>query len=106
MYIPLYLIKMEHIIRPVNNKAYGGIKVGSNSVSFFHPFYFEEIKGIIKLITSKNTAGTNKISPKLLKYISDFVAPPLCHVLNIPFLGGSFQSEMEFNRVRPSLIKK
>lgn len=96
----------DGIKKPVSHDKLDIINNRLNSSSFFlTPVNENEIKSIISGMKSKNSAGVDELSPKMLKAISEFVTAPLCHLVNSSFVEGKFPSVLKLTMVRPILKK-
>ena len=60
-----------------------------------------EIIGIIKSLKSKNTAGHDGISTKILKYCVQNISKPLTYICNMSLTTGVFPDRCKYAIVRP-----
>jgi hypothetical protein len=55
-----------------------------------------EIIGIIKSLKSKNTAGYDGISTKILKYCAHIISKPLTYICNMSVATGVFPDRCKY----------
>jgi exonuclease III len=72
---------------------------------FFHPVSTNEVKNLIKSLKSKQSAGIDEISSKLLKEIDEYVVEPLVYLINKAFTNGQFPNVFKISIIKP-IFKK
>ena len=65
-----------------------------------------EVNSIIKSLKSKNTAGYNGISRKILKQCAHLISKPLTYIYNYSLTTGIFPERCKFAIVRPIYKKE
>ena len=60
----------------------------------------EEVLGFINALENKST-GPNSIHIKLLKMIPNLIITPLCRIINMSFINGSFPENFKIVKVIP-----
>lgn len=68
---------------------------------FLTPVTADEVADIIKSLKPKTSAGTDNVSPKLLKDCSQFFIQPLVHLINCSFENGKFPDLLKLSTVKP-----
>lgn len=61
----------------------------------------EEVRGIIKALKPKTSAGVDNISAKLLKHCSKALTAPLTHIINKSLESGEFPSALKLAKTYP-----
>lgn len=62
-----------------------------------------EVTKTINALKTKNSAGTDEISSKVLKYCCEELTKPLTEIINKSFRDGEFPSKMKISKVYPKL---
>ena len=71
---------------------------------YFSPVVEQDIVGILKSLKN-SSPGWDQIHPKVLKFVSDEIAPPLTYIINLSLISGVFPSSLKLAQVT-SIYKK
>ena len=88
------------------NKSFNDFLTGTTPCTFsFDPCTPSEILKIISKLPSKNSAGHDDLSNKVIKYIGSVIAEPLSIIINQSFDTGIFPNVLKLAKVLP-IFKK
>ena len=93
-------------IPSVSNLSYKDFLVNECPSNFsFTTVTTNEIMSVIKKLKSKSSTGNDQLSTKLLKHVSEYLAPSITLILNQSLITGIFPDSLKIARVLP-LFKK
>jgi hypothetical protein len=71
----------------------------------FHYVAVSEVKKVIRNLKNKKTVGWDEIPVDIIKKVVNFIAHPICMIINKCFQEGIFPSQMKYAELKP-LFKK
>lgn len=72
---------------------------------FLAPTTPDEVYRIIQNLKNKVSVGYDNISTKVLKFVSDVIAGPICHIINVSISSGIYPDKLKPTIIKP-LFKK
>jgi hypothetical protein len=79
--------------------------MNSNSVFYFKHVTVLQVKQTIKSLKNKKSVGWDEIPIELVKAVTDFIAHPLCFIINKCFDEGIFPNQLKYAELKP-IFKK
>lgn len=67
---------------------------------FLYPTDHLEVRQVIGALKNTNSVGEDEVTVRLLKYISNEVAGPLAHIINLSFSTGVFPSKLKTTDIK------
>ena len=66
---------------------------------FLLPTTVNEVESAIKELQDKKATGPNSIPSKILKNNKDVLSKPLCHLINLVFVSGTFPQQRKTAKI-------
>ena len=68
---------------------------------FLSPTTVNEVESAIKELQDKKATGPNSIPSKILKNNKDVLSKPLCDLINLVFVSGTFPQQLKTAKIIP-----
>ena len=65
------------------------------------PLYINEVESAIKELQDKKATGLNSILSKILKNNKHVLSKPLCDIINLVFVSGTFPQQLKTAKIIP-----
>lgn len=92
---------IDNIEQQNSDKSNRTCNIKNNCYSLFmNPVTPPEVHNVIRSLKNTGSVGFDDMSTKVIKYVSDLIAVPLCHIINLSFCSGMYPKEL-----KPAIVK-
>lgn len=90
-----FLDSIKQLADSMNIDTMTHLDIQCFSNMFLAPIVAIDVSNMLKKITKKSSAGSDNIPCSLLAHIIDYIAEPLCKLINLSFVEGTFPSSLK-----------